>query len=810
MLPHAINNNNNTVHERDQADSVAVPSRSPQTAQLYQNYLDSLNNNPQGTGNVAANNMNEMNINVQPNNVANHNLMQEQAVNMQQVVGIGSFLFNPFTSMFGHKTTAMNCSQNPAQNVNESALNMLEHQHQQQYLAATTPQLQVQSPVPVEFFTPKQGPTPAQSPQPFSLDVFHDAMSRPPSAHELPPSTAQAPPVAGRGVSQPTTVPVDMEDTTNESSLLRKGISVMGGTISAVATSVTTYISSSRVSGIPFHIADKAMKDSKENYTRWWQDGINTNESDAAKTDKDGRVTKRRKVENGQHKVGSDLSIQLKKNLSDMGFNTENHPIGKVQNTPNQWFFSRPAKVDVDSSIINSRRRSNSGEASSSGHPDKCSGYNMFNNVSTIYGSDMFQAGVKESVTRHQDFSGDDALYSHYYTTGGEDDANEASTSAGNTSTITSNYVGSAMQVIEEMLEEKNRISEENELFQCITSPRDWIKKTVRSEMIDSIRRVQGDVKDKAFLSSLEILKGFYNNSGRDARVSPWAGRQDHSSGYIGEPLSEDLLEGVFLNLSRPSYVECLGRNDTNEFLYTLGRMSFDIFAPRELICSVQSTHSVIQIMGEKEELPEFIPTSLKEEVTSLCDSCDGSSNRPLLRSYDILVSMTIEPPSSVGKPESKGTPTPTKRLRALLSVKGYILPDPEVPNRLTVWFAGGKLAPARLSNEDPDAPEDEGKNDRPVDDSDEYGGLEEWQAIFSKHKWRKTLGERARAMAANLLLGAEIPNKVEDDGSMEYRLRRPIGGHGKIYIDVLYLDDDILIMRGHRGTIYAMARNRV
>jgi hypothetical protein len=62
---------------------------------------------------------------------------------------------------------------------------------------------------------------------------------------------------------------------------------------------------------------------------------------------------------------------------------------------------------------------------------------------------------------------------------------------------------------------------------------------------------------------------------------------------------------------------------------------------------------------------------------------------------------MTLEPPASVGQPEPTGTPFPTKRLRAIIAVKGYVLPDPQIPNRLTVWFTGGKLCPAKLSNED-------------------------------------------------------------------------------------------------------------
>jgi len=178
-----------------------------------------------------------------------------------------------------------------------------------------------------------------------------------------------------------------------------------------------------------------------------------------------------------------------------------------------------------------------------------------------------------------------------------------------------------------------------------------------------------------------------------------------------------------------------------------------------------------------------------------------------LLRSYDIAVSLTIEPPSSVGQPETPDMPTPTKRMRAIMSVKGYILPDPDVPNRLTVWFTGGNLCPARLPSSDGNESDD----DDEAKDDDSYGGFAEWKAIFSKGKWRKTLGERARAIASKLLLGADVSTKmVESTGDMSYVLHKPVGGHGKAYIDVLYLDEDVLIMKGHHGTVYALARSGV
>ena len=157
-----------------------------------------------------------------------------------------------------------------------------------------------------------------------------------------------------------------------------------------------------------------------------------------------------------------------------------------------------------------------------------------------------------------------------------------------------------------------------------------------------------------------------------------------------------------------------------------------------------------------------------------------------------IAVSMTIEPPASVGQPETPGTPTPTKRMRAVMSVKGYVLPDRDVPNRLSVWFTGGQLGPARLASHDDTDIIDEDESDinqssnqQGDAESDDYGGFDDWTAMFSKGKWRKTIGQRAKAMAAKLLLGAELPNKMDEDGQMKYVLHRPVGGHGKVYVDV-------------------------
>ena len=134
-----------------------------------------------------------------------------------------------------------------------------------------------------------------------------------------------------------------------------------------------------------------------------------------------------------------------------------------------------------------------------------------------------------------------------------------------------------------------------------------------------------------------------YKTSGRNAQVSPWSrsgrdgGKYGYNIGETGGPTALDFFEGSWVNMSRPNYIECLGENGDNDFMYTLGRTSFDMFQPSNLICSVQSTHTTIKIIGEREELPAFVPKSLKDEVALLCDSDngDGTSKRPLLRSYE-------------------------------------------------------------------------------------------------------------------------------------------------------------------------------
>ena len=73
----------------------------------------------------------------------------------------------------------------------------------------------------------------------------------------------------------------------------------------------------------------------------------------------------------------------------------------------------------------------------------------------------------------------------------------------------------------------------------------------------------------------------------------------------------------------------------------------------------------------------------------------------------------------------------------------------------------------------------------------------------------RRTFREGTMVFAARLLMGATGYNDSMDEetGALRYSFTRPIGGHGKTFVDILHSDEQLRVMRGHAGTLYAFAR---
>lgn len=178
---------------------------------------------------------------------------------------------------------------------------------------------------------------------------------------------------------------------------------------------------------------------------------------------------------------------------------------------------------------------------------------------------------------------------------------------------------------------------------------------------------------------------------------------------------------------------------------------------------------------------------------------------------YSIVVAFTIEAnqtrlgtdPGSSSKDEFV-VPRP---IRGLMMNHGYLVADPRDSNRSSIWFSGGS-----------------------IEAQDEVADGEIWKQIFDESLApRRDMRAMANVLAAKLLLGAytttscadsvtatsresrsDSEGRQECDDSvptMSYIFKRPIGGHGEVFCDALYVDETLRIMQGHRGSIFVFTR---
>jgi len=47
------------------------------------------------------------------------------------------------------------------------------------------------------------------------------------------------------------------------------------------------------------------------------------------------------------------------------------------------------------------------------------------------------------------------------------------------------------------------------------------------------------------------------------------------------------------------------------------------------------------------------------------------------------------------------------------------------------------------------------------------------------------------------------------DESMQQYTFDTPLGGHGKVFVDILYMDDSLRIVRGHLGSIFVLSKLR-
>jgi hypothetical protein len=224
-----------------------------------------------------------------------------------------------------------------------------------------------------------------------------------------------------------------------------------------------------------------------------------------------------------------------------------------------------------------------------------------------------------------------------------------------------------------------------------------------------------------------------------------------------------DCFPGVYSTLSVPNFpgrIKATKNNQENIKQYTLGRLSFNIFQPNELICTVRSIQNPVH--------PQH-------------DASEGKDNDTAVFSYHFIVDLTIH--------------TPGGDLEATLINRGFCRESEDRKNRMKVIFTGGTLIPGCEST----------TNDKSI--------LTLWEKTFANayeraNKERSFFG-RIYQYCLILFLGLILPTDSKHLGSSCYEnafhfdMKRPPKG----FFDVLYLDDDMRITKGNRGTITVLER---
>ena len=281
------------------------------------------------------------------------------------------------------------------------------------------------------------------------------------------------------------------------------------------------------------------------------------------------------------------------------------------------------------------------------------------------------------------------------------------------------------------------------------------------------------DVDDITTSTSSRELKEFYDallSSKRDIDAAPVKIALDQlSQTYTTDARTTTTpsYDGDWRMENLPTFPELLGYNEEGDALYTMGRLTYNMIKPGNIIFSIQNITQHIHKLSKdpahldstsKVILPPFIPKSLREEV---------EENASELRSYRTDVHFTIE----------------DNGIKGVLQMDGYTLPNPSEGNRYSIWFTGGRCY--AMNGQD----------------------AKQWQDVFGTELPKPKMKERFNLWMAKMIMGAQPSEGMLEDGSLAYSLTKPIGGHKTAFQQVVYLDAETRIAVGNRGTIVAVSR---
>lgn len=277
------------------------------------------------------------------------------------------------------------------------------------------------------------------------------------------------------------------------------------------------------------------------------------------------------------------------------------------------------------------------------------------------------------------------------------------------------------------------------------------------------------DIKLKAAKSKLKTVLQQHKGSTKNADVMK-AIHQLAAMNPTKNAAESPLLLGEFIAHTSPDFPGRIKpeKGMENVVQYTLGRLSFGIFQPHHLKCTIRSVRNSIIENSEDDE----------SEAAEAARDFSAANGNCKTFTYPIQIDLTIH--------------TPKGDLPATMCHSAIAYVMPEHPDRLGVTFRGGSLAPTYAVSSDPEL-------------------LALWKEVF-EHAYSKA--EKERSFMSSVLqfvfkkvfqLSTPTDDDLEDNDkhAVSFAMKRSPRG----YLDVLYLDEDIRITRGNRGTIIVVER---
>lgn len=216
---------------------------------------------------------------------------------------------------------------------------------------------------------------------------------------------------------------------------------------------------------------------------------------------------------------------------------------------------------------------------------------------------------------------------------------------------------------------------------------------------------------------------------------------------HRSDPMNCEYWRGQWIQISSPEYPDRIPTEDSSH-RYTLGRLSFNIFEPCDMVCTLKGVKNIVEKVDEETD------------------------------SYTLVQSLILHTEGG-------------EELPASLVIEGLCCKSQKKDSRVSVTFGAGEL--------------------RKGDEISKNSVMAKtWDAtfknIYSEADKRRSLTGRMSRSIIKFAFNMTMPEDFTEDVVMpvhRYEMKRSPRG----YLDVLYLDEDLRITRGNRGTIVIVQR---